>query len=547
MLESIKILMTEYRYAILLTSLAILCLVQLRAFWMKKNFTSIKIVLNVCLLATIALYIFQPSWKKEINTEKVLIVADTIDNFEIQKIQDSLGITETFDAETFKKTMLENSSFIEKLGKIYLFGQNIDSSSLHLLANHPISWIPFFKKNELQDISWDAVNYQGAIQRVSGKINLDKPQLIYLRIGNKTLDSLSLPSGFSNFSLNAPIASVGKVNYHVEMGGKILYEINFFALQPKPISILFLQSNPDFENKTLADFWAKKGNFIKSIVRVAKDNNSIFLTNQAESEEAQVIICDAAEINQEIVAKGIQKGKNILFTNIAQPKEFIDQLNKQFNTKFQVKTIVKDLDKEEIAGFHATIQDAPFQESLDEYPIAVQRNSSKIGVNLVNQTYPLLLSGDSLRYSKIWMQTLELLRPAQQEVVSITAPLFVDKLSIIHWKSKSLQKELKIDSDKVQSDASSIDNEEFAYSYFFRNPGWHSLQDSIAIYVADNQSNIAKAKKIESYISGQASSQNDTTQEIEQKIPETIWLGLFLLFLILIWLEPKLNVYYSSE
>ncbi len=547
MLESIKILMTEYRYAILLTSLAILCLVQLRAFWMKKNFTSIKIVLNVCLLATIALYIFQPSWKKEINTEKVLIVADTIDNFEIQKMQDSLGITETFDAETFKKTMLENSSFIEKLGKIYLFGQNIDSSSLHLLANHPISWIPFFKKNELQDISWDAVNYQGAIQRVSGKINLDKPQLIYLRIGNKTLDSLSLPSGFSNFSLNAPIASVGKVNYHVEMGGKILYEINFFALQPKPISILFLQSNPDFENKTLADFWAKKGNFIKSIVRVAKDNNSIFLTNQAESEEAQVIICDAAEINQEIVAKGIQKGKNILFTNIAQPKEFIDQLNKQFNTKFQVKTIVKDLDKEEIAGFHATIQDAPFQESLDEYPIAVQRNSSKIGVNLVNQTYPLLLSGDSLRYSKIWMQTLELLRPAQQEVVSITAPLFVDKLSIIHWKSKSLQKELKIDSDKVQSDASSIDNEEFAYSYFFRNPGWHSLQDSIAIYVADNQSNIAKAKKIKSYISGQASSQNDTTQEIEQKIPETIWLGLFLLFLILIWLEPKLNVYYSSE
>jgi len=547
MLESIKILMTEYRYAILLTSLAILCLVQLRAFWMKKNFTSIKIVLNVCLLATIALYIFQPSWKKEINTEKVLIVADTIDNFEIQKMQDSLGITETFDAETFKKTMLENSSFIEKLGKIYLFGQNIDSSSLHLLANHPISWIPFFKKNELQDISWDAVNYQGAIQRVSGKINLDKPQLIYLRIGNKTLDSLSLPSGFSNFSLNAPIASVGKVNYHVEMGGKILYEINFFALQPKPISILFLQSNPDFENKTLADFWAKKGNFIKSIVRVAKDNNSIFLTNQAESEEAQVIICDATEINQEIVAKGIQKGKNILFTNIAQPQEFIDQLNKQFNTKFQVKTIVKDLDKEEIAGFHATIQDAPFQESLDEYPIAVQRNSSKIGINLVNQTYPLLLSGDSLRYSKIWMQTLELLRPAQQEVVSITAPLFVDKLSIIHWKSKSLQKELKIDSDKVQSDASSIDNEEFAYSYFFRNPGWHSLQDSIAIYVADNQSSIAKAKKIESYISGQASSQNDTTQEIEQKIPETIWLGLFLLFLILIWLEPKLNVYYFSE
>ncbi len=542
MLEYIEILITNYRHPILSIGLGILFLTQFLAFWKKRNFSKSKITLNGSLLILVALYIFQPSWKKEINTQKVLIIADTIGTPDIQKVQDSLHITETFDAETFRKTMIENQNFIEKLGKIYIFGQNIDSSSLHLLANHSLSWIPFFKPKELQDISWEAVNYQGEIQRVEGKIKLDKPEMLYLKLGNTSLDSLSLPKGISSFVLKSPIASIGKVKYELKLNNDLLHEIIFFSIKPQPLSILFVQSNADFENKTLSDFWAKKGHHLTNIVQISKENNSTFFANKAKEMEAEIIVCDAEKANHELINKSFQNGKSILFTNISKPNEFIGYLNNRFNTKFQIKSLAKESQKEETASFSDAIIEAPFQESLDNYPIAVQQNSSKIGINLVSQTFPLLLSGDSLAYSKIWMQTLELLKPETTERISIKAPIFVNRRSIIQWKSKFSQKSLTIDSDKIQSESSVINETKHDYPYFFRSVGWHTLQDSISIYVADNQSTIAKSKIIESYLSGDSYQETTSKQAIEQKLSETIWLGLFLFCLILLWLEPKLNI-----
>ena len=114
--------------------------------------------------------VIQPQWKSATNASRVLVISKNIPSENIKKVKDSLKITEFFYKKYFQQRIIEDPSFVEHLGNIYLLGQDFDAEFLSQLSEKQMTWLPFFEQNELQDIRWNGIVRKGDMQEIFGKI-----------------------------------------------------------------------------------------------------------------------------------------------------------------------------------------------------------------------------------------------------------------------------------------------------------------------------------------------------------------------------------------
>ncbi len=512
----------------------------------------VRLGLNVLLWVVLLLFIIQPQWKFSSNTNRVLLISENVTTNVIQKAQDSLKITESFTVKDFNKRKSEDPSFVSRLGIIYLLGQDFSPLILSELSSKELHWLPSFKPDKLQDIRWKAMVRRGEFQEITGKIEVVEPKMLKIKYGNQTLDSVSLSKGFQSFQLRFPAFAVGRTETSLELGNQLIQKVHFYSRKSPSSSIYFILENPDFESKTLAEWLGKNGNRVEMFTTIAKNTQSKVSINRFDKQKTfipDIIITNPENAAHPLVKKAISDAKSVLFFNVTNPEQAVKSINATLGTKWHLKKI----SNEESRSIGNGVTALPYQleENLNQkivtgLPVAVQKVGGKVGVSLLNETFSLKLSGDSLAYAKIWSAILQQLNPPFEANVEADAPLWKDaKSGFVLNKFPQTVSELLLANDTVQLHASSLNTLTSTTDYIFRKSGWQPFQDSLEVYVEETTSEVSKANQIVETLQAhtQAETINNTSSEhsLKAQVPERAWFVLFVVCLTIVWVEPKLK------
>jgi len=528
---------------LLAIGLIILLAIQVVSLW-KKKASKTKTGLNLLLWLSVFMLVINPSWNKSVNTSKILVYSDEISNETIQKTKDSLKIGEVFSQKEFNRRVNENTYFASKLGKIYFLGQDASPEILSKIGQHFISWIPYFKTDEIQDIRWKSITRKGEMQEVAGKIELSEPKTIKVKFGSQVLDSLKLPKGFLSFSLNFPTFSIGRTSLNLELDQKSLQTIEFYSIKSQLKNILFILSNPDFESKILADWLGKIGNKVEIQATITKNTlNNVSINKTDKTFSPDIIITDPSNAGNSIVKKAFSEGKSVLFINFENPDLAAKSINQNLGTKWKLKRTSTQENRpisQEITAYPYEFEPNILQKCVSDYPIAIQKKTGKVGISLLNETFPLMLSGDSLTYARIWQSAFQALNPSFDNNIEINAPIFQDVKKEILLNSSNWQSKLDIENDTIKTSQSAINPASSRTTYTFRKTGWQPFQDSLEVYVEAKQSSLAKASLLKPYLKSNEISAG-SEQKLQANLPEWAWFLIILLILAGLWVEAKVG------
>ncbi len=535
-------------------SLFVVLFVQIRGIFQAKSLTKlrfrVRLGLNLLLWLFILLFVIQPQWHFSSNTNRVLLISDDIPLATIQKVKDSLKITENFSVKDFSQLISDDPSFIEHLGNIYLLGEGFNTEILSKIFQKNIVWLPFFKQDELQAIEWKGIVRKSEMQEIAGKIELSEPKMLKINYGNQILDSLKLQKGLNNFKLRFPIFSIGRTETELFLEEKSLQKINFFARKTLPINVQFILENPDFESKSLAEWLGKNGNHVEISTTVAKNTESQTSINKSKQKFiADIVITDARNASNAVVKKAIADTKSVLFLGISNPETELKTINQALGTQYFAKRI----SNEEFTKLSEDLTALPYQFAekwnqniIADYPIAIQHTAGKIGVSFLNETFPLKLSGDSLTYNKIWTSVFQQLNPTSVDNFEVNSPIFLDTKTNINLNNRSvLSNDLKISGDTIAVQSSAINSLSSNTDFIFRKINWQPLHDSLEVFVEENTTNLSKSKQIEGFLQTNSISnslnQSNILQSLTSKLPDWAWFLLILLSFTAVWIEPKLR------
>lgn len=530
-----------------LLAIALIAMLGIQFFTLRKQKSSkrfkIKIVLNLVLWLIVCLFIINPKWKKSTDSNRILVYSTDVPPSVVNQLKDSLKIQESFSQKSFDKSLIENPNFANHIGKVYLVGQEAKPEILSKVAGHAIEWIPNFKENELQELHWSAVLRKGDMQEISGKIKLTESNTLYLKWGKQTIDSVKLSKGFNNFSLKFPVFTLGASSFDLFLGDDNLRSIEFFAQKNQTFRVLMILTNPDFESKTLADWLGRNGNQVKIISTVAKNTQSAVSINQIDSNfTPDIIITDPSNAAKSLVKKADSEGKSIFFINLLQADLAAKSINQALGTNWTFKRISTQENipiSADLTALPYSIQAHDFQKSIGDFPIAIQKKNGTVGVSLLNETFPLMLSGDSLGYMKIWQGALHLLRPSNATNILLSAPVFKDSPTEITINSAESLAKIIVEKDTVNAQKSAINPFSSQVNYSFRATGWQKLGDSVEVFVENSETQLAKSHLLRPYLNASPTKYGET-QKLSVEIPEWLWLVMFVLVLGALWVESKI-------
>lgn len=512
----------------------------------------IRIGLNLLVWLLIFMFIFQPEWKYTSNTNKILLADSGIPAAYIQKVRDSLQISEVFSSKDFNRLISKNPHIVDRLGNIYLLGQHFTPQSISRLSQKKLIWLPYFDNNQLQNLQWNGIIRKGHIQQVSGKIAVEEATTLSIRYGNQVLDSVQLQRGFNAFQLSFPAFSIGRTETLLTLNNEPLQDIHFYTQAPQAFNVLFILENPDFESKNLSEWLGKNNHRVEIITTIAKNAQSRISINKAGSAKdftADIIITDPGNASHNLVKKAVADGKSVLFINCVHPEQDIKTINQALGINWRLKKTSNEqfiTISENLTSLPYRIEDNINQKSVGQYPVAIQRKVGKIGLSLLNETFPLKLSGDSLNYSKIWAGVFQQLNPPSQNNVFIDAPVFVDTKTEIQLNNLTASSNfLRIAYDTTQLNQSAINSLSYTSNYIFRKTGWQTLQDSLQVFVEEAPSHLQQSKQLHetliAYQNFETANQLASAQTLSFTLPDWLWYVLIVIALAALWLEPKLN------
>ena len=533
-----------------LIALALLLLLTVQVWFIVRN-TSIsnkrkglRAGLNGLLWLLLAGYFLQIHWPIEHPATHALLIGDEVPAALARKVKDSLHIQESFTSRNFKANY----------DSVTLVGQQFPTEILTQLSNAALQWIPYNQPDQLQEIYWKGIVQQGEMQPVTGLIQSSKEQLLRLRFGGQTLDSVSLHEGANPFALRFPAFAKGRSQTELVLSQNTLDTLRFFTRPTEPLRVQFLLNSPDFESKTLADWLGKQGHTVTILATLSKNISSQVSINKpgklAGKSAPDLIITEPANAATAAVRKTISDGKSVLFINLTNPETDCRTINQALGSRWQVRKTSNEVQIPAGNGLNALPYH--FADNLNQftvlgYPIAIQRTSGRVGVSLLSETYPLALSGDSLTYNRVWTAVLARLSASTQNTVQVDAPVYsgIRQPIFINNPSNRLST-LRVGQDTVQLTYSPINDRSASGQSSFSKPGWQPVQDSLAMYVNALQPNdpVANRAVVSRFMLAHSMNQSvggvaDRTTTTQ--LPNWAWLLLFIGCFTALWVEPKIR------
>lgn len=499
----------------------------------------LRAALNGLLWLVLVGYVLQISWMVDRPTTHALLVGGDVPSAYARIVQDSLRIRDRFTAQAFKSTY----------DSVTLVGQDFPTETLTRLSRSVSRWIPYDPPGQLQELRWKGVVRQGEMQRVTGKIQSSKRQLLSIRYGHQTLGSVMLAPGSHDFTLQFPVFGRGRTQTELLLGRQPLDTLRFYGRPTAPLLVQFVLDNPDFESKTLADWLGKQGHSVQVSTTLATNvRNRVDINNakKAAGRKPDVVVTDPANATNPIVRRAVADGKAVLFVNLSRPAADVTAINRALGTRWQVRKVSN---QETVpAGNGLTAYPYRFTNALNQfavpgYPVAVQQGAGRVGVSLLNETFPLALRGDSVAYSQIWYAIMSRLQPTEKNNVLVDAPVFSGLPNRVYVNNPVVGSAV-LRTDTVRLTPSPLNRQSAAGNLLTKQTGWQPVGDSLAVYVEHPASTnpIAARQVVSQFMLAHSTYQTPktgTNRQQNETLPGWAWLALFLTCLTALWVEPK--------
>jgi hypothetical protein len=408
-----------------------------------------------------------------------------------------------------------------------------------------LKWMPYHTINTVYDPEWKAVLRKGEIQVVSGSIESDGGHQLRLCFAGQTIDSTRLIKGVQRFQLQAPAFVQGQSFFTVNLGEAVLDTIRFFARPTEPLVFQFVQESPDFESRNLATWLGKNGHSVLYTTTLSKDLDSKQTINTTKK-EADIIVADPVNASASVVKKALAAGKSVLFINVANPLADIGRINSALGTKFTLKRTSQRESVSVLSGLSAfpyLFTASGRLLSAPGLPVAVEKQKGQVAVSLLNETFPLVLAGDSIAYQKVWNNILAVAHPSLKNNISVRGPLVSGLTADVNLNNfTNLPAPFKIGNDTIYPAKSALNSVSYNASFRPSENGWVSLPDSAKSKVFVEKASSYSEAQLKDFIKSYSAKNSlvSTTDRIRNQPSPWFWLGLLLVCLTAVWVERKL-------
>jgi hypothetical protein len=520
--------MSNLEQILIYGALALLIVIIALGLFRHKKISAIKIILNIFLVISILPLIF--NWKVKSKTDNIYLIYDNrLPRSYLVKLKDTEKINAAVDLKKFRNQYLKKQT--KYSGKILFAGNSFNAKDIAEVAGNKIEYLPFFGNDSLRSLNWKGVlsPYEG--QEINGAIFTNSEKWLKVKYGSITLDSVKV-NGLKDFRFKFQGLGFGRSSINLVLDDFLLEECNFFVQKPKPQNILILNQSADFESKTLASWLAKQGHrvLLKSII--TKGNVQTLSLNAPQSKAYDWVICNTYFLNQSEVRNAIKENKGVLLMGVSEKD--VQNVKKTLAVNASIVRTSNEEEIELIPGLYSK----PFKVienhrilNKSKYPIYFI--SPGVVISLITESYPLMLSGDSLNYGSVWKNTIAYLYKDSGHNYKINYPLISDGTFDYQVNAKGL---------KVQYNNYPLDSNTKILKTILPNTGWQVLNDSIDIFVPVNNPVYLSSMKIKSWISDYSGKKAGSVASIVDVPIEPTWKWIFpFLCLILLWVEPKIS------
>ncbi|TDE18149.1 hypothetical protein [Dyadobacter psychrotolerans] len=514
---------------------------------------ALKLGLNVVLWVAVMGFILQPYLKRESSSATGIIFGKNVSSEFAKSLTDSLKSAEILDFSS-----LQDLESLASLDTVILAGADFHPSVFSTLLqseHHPaIKYISYVKPDQLQELTWKAILRKGEMQKVKGHIKSSVAQVLKLSYGSQTLDSVKLNKETKSFTLNFPVFTEGRSSVDLSLNGKIIDTLRFYARPSEPLTFQFILDNPDFESRNLAGWLGKNGHSVLYTTALSKDIQSKLTINKAK--DPDVVITDPGNASNSIVKKAVANGKSVLFINLTNPLKEIAAINGTLGTKIQTRRS----SNEEAVTISPELTALPYQFVASNhavlvpgYPVLVEKTRGNIGVSLLNETFPLMLTGDSVAYQKVWNAILAIVHPPTKSNIDLTAPIYQNLKTTINLNNfPKKPKLLQVEDDTVFLNGSALNVQSATGSFSPVQSGWLTLSDSLGTEMfVQNAGETFNLTKMQDFLRTYNTYKTRLTEAMigpDRKIEEGIkrqfsswmWFGIVMVCLAAVWVEGKL-------
>jgi len=501
----------------------------------------LRLALNGLFWLALAGFVLKPVWTVIPDTNQALVAGAEVPAAYLRTLKDSLGVTESFREIDFKG----------QFEAVTLVGQNFSPAFLSRVSQQPLRWVPYHPADVLQSLRWKGLVRQGERQRVTGRLRASEKQWLRLRYAGQTLDSTAVGPGDQTFTLQFPAFGRGRSQAELLLGEQPLDTIRFFTQPVRPLTFRFLLGTPDFETKTLADWRGQQGHRVQLTTTLSRNIGSSLRINApgaAKGVEPDIVVTDPDNAGSTEVRRALGEGRSVLVLNLSAPETEVAAINRALGSRFRVQKVSNEPTVPVLNGRLTALPYKPVaslsQWVVAAYPVVVQPTGGKIGLSLLGETFPLRLSGDSLTYGRIWGEILAPLQPPVPNLLALNAPLYPGlPVTLRLSQATALPSQIALEADTARLTPSAINAGSGEAVYRFAQAGWHRLADSLEVYV-DEPDARQSTERLGRYLLTQSAYpplHSPGTAWAQRSLPTWVWLGLLLLLLTALWVEPKLG------
>nr|WP_295923303.1 hypothetical protein [uncultured Dyadobacter sp.] len=536
---------TEPFNLLLVALVIVLLVVQCGLLYARHRYSGrfgLRLALNVLLGLSIMAWIVDPYLITMRSGGTGLLLAADVPASMARHLKDSLSEATVLSAGEIEATGLDT---LVMLGNA--FDQNVFAAIRQTTPVPYLQWIPYFEQDQVQALNWKGTLRKGELQRIDGEIGSSRKQMLEVRYGDQILDSTELGTGVNRFRLAFPAFSEGRTAVTLHLNGRVIDTLRFFTRPEEKLTIRFLLESPDFETRNLATWLGRNGHSVLYSVELSRNVESSLNINRAK--DPDLIVTTPAKAGNAIIKKAVSDGKSVLFLGLSEPGHELRNVNQALGTGFLARKISNEESVPLSPGLNALpfrFQVQNFQLKASHFPVLVEKTTGKIAVSLLNETFPLQLSGDSIAYGKVWNEILAWTRPASGPVIAWDAPVFKDLPVALHWNNfNGLPASVQIGSDTIGMTVSAL-NDRSATAYFRpRASGWLPVRDSLHTEVfAEDKSSVMQAAQMQDFVRSSNRSNNansaDGQKTRSQRMPSWGWFALLMVCLTALWIEPKL-------
>lgn len=519
--------------------LAIMVVLAVQLFWIAKSTHRparkwLKIIVNCAVFFVLAAYLVQPVWEISRLDHGILVVSKSISKDQIRYWKDSLQLKEA----------LRIDHYHGEGNPVYLLGPDFSQLDLLKFKNKKLHWIQEENAGELSFLSWKGVLRQGETQTIAGKLVVEDSAHLVLSQAGEKLSETFLKDGPADFKLQFPVSLIGRNELDLHANDSLVGKVRYFSTAPVPIQFTVQLAFPDAEVRFLSQFLMSVGHAVNEEIKVSKNTT---IHAGAASDSAQFMIIDPAQLSDAIVKSAIEDGASVLLMNLGDVNQDIIRLNRLLESDFEVVRT----SNAESRGVQPDLDAEPFQftpkvtqELLLDNSVAIQQvGNSKVGVSILKETYPIKLSGDSLRYRAIWEEILGSMRPESTKAVEIMAPSFVGLPHDVSIYQETYEADFVVfGTDTIYLQQSLVNPFGKSGGLVTSASGWIKMADSLEVYVyaPDEWPSLHAAKLRSDFLTGRSgNSILPEEQFVKKQISDWVWYGLFLGLFALLWLEPK--------